>query len=96
MSRIVSPKRTRVVVKVTQEHIDKGERWSPKKDAIARALRAAGLRRWRSGFTSFTVGKFSKRVEMPESVKAFVKQFDYDRHTCKPFEFELDIGTARL
>jgi len=96
MSCTVSPPRQRVVVKVTQKHIDDGVCYSPRKDAIARALRAAGLRRWRSGFTSFTVGKYSKRVPMPDSVKEFVRQFDHDRLKCKPFEFEVDLTSARL
>ncbi len=93
MSRF-SP-RNKVVVQVTQKHIDKGQRWSPRKDAISLALRDAGLRRWRSGWTCFSVGKYSKRVPMSAQVKDFIKQFDYDRHTCKPFEFEVDLLAAR-
>jgi hypothetical protein len=92
----VNAPRQKVTVTVTQRHIDKGESWSPKKDAVALALRDAGLRRWRSGFTSFTVGKFSKRVPMPDVVKEFVKQFDYNRTECKPFSFEVDLTQARL
>ncbi len=96
MSRIVSPPRTTVTVNVTQKHINEGQRWSPSKDAIARALHAAGLRRWKSGFRTFTVGKFMKRIEMPVSVQEFVKEFDYDRSKCKPFSFQVDLKAARL
>jgi hypothetical protein len=96
MSRIIQPPRQKVVVKVTQRHINEGQRWSPSKDAVARALRAAGLRRWGSGFTSFTVGKYSKRVPMPDSVKEFIRLYDYDRLKCQPFEFEVDLTLVRL
>ncbi len=96
MSRRVSRPRRFVIVNVTSRDIKRGEQWSPSRDPVARALRRAGLRRWKSGFTSFTVGAFAKRVPMPEQVKEFVKQFDYNPSECKPFSFEIDLTQARL
>lgn len=94
-----SPRRRRslVTVKVTADHIEKGDVTDPVKHPVALALHSAGLRRWNVGGADFVIGKvmgnFTKRKPFPDSVKQFVTFLDNGgaKIEAKPFEFEVAL-----
>ena len=83
-------------VNVTQEHINKGERYSSVSCPIAWALRDAlsvdcyGVNVRASEATWFDNGHW-RRTWLPDTAQHFVVEFDKG-HNMEPFSFELDAN----
>lgn len=79
----------RVLVKVTQDHIDRGEPESCISCPVALAARDVGIRV--DVYAEAVVFHHNyKTVRPPDSVSAFVERFDQNA-TVEPFEFYLEI-----
>jgi hypothetical protein len=92
----------KVTVKVTQEDIDQGYIKCAYSCALARAINILLNRMYRSGITGKefyisqnTNGRNVKRIDLPEEVQDFIRQFDR-MQSVSPFEFEVDIPAKYL
>ena len=93
----------KVVVDVTQEHIDKGEANSPCDCPIALALRDAGIvspsvyDKIGLGTTNadLTSAMADDWIECPSIVSKFVSDFDEYRYV-EPFTFQLEVDDRYL
>lgn len=84
----------RMIVEVTQEDIDNGQRAVPSACPIARAIRknfmGATVNR-----TNVKLDGWGKSTELPQIAKNFVNDFDNGK-PVRPFDFELDLGDFRV
>lgn len=88
---VKKPKTVTVKIDVTQDMIDKGIRGNTSLCPIAKALRAAGLKRPSVGtYAFFDMKKERYQIELPKKALTFITHFDgQGRNAVKPFSFNL-------
>lgn len=81
-----------MIIHVTQEHIDKGERGSCLCCPVALSIEEAGFYAVEAYETIIIVGRSHERkqVHPPPSVGNFIRRFD-NHKPVKPFAFEVDL-----
>lgn len=77
-------------IKVTQEHIDEGEKCSTYSCPISLALVDAGFCNIRVSWQTVKLGRVS--VALPQEASDFIAKFDLS-FPCQPFEFEFGYKT---
>jgi hypothetical protein len=83
-----------MLIEVTQEHIDNGDRESNSRCPIALAMIDAGYNCpfvGNSGVNTFD----HSRVDLPQVAVEFIQNLSSKRNV-KPFSFELDLEAARV
>lgn len=79
-----------IKIKVTEEHIDKGNQADCYSCPIALALKEASQELGTPEVCGYMVYWPKKIGTLPHKAREFIRKFDKDR-TAQPFEFEIDI-----
>lgn len=85
---------SKLTIRVTQEHIDKGHRNSCGKCPVALAMKDAGLGDPQVGVHGFQYlhsdGFWTTGI-LPEYVRDFIRHFD-GAYSVSPFEFDVEVA----
>lgn len=83
-----------MIIRVTQEHINKGVRGSCRNCPVALAMEDAGIYKPRVGIDlSGTINDEKYRWFLPKEVARFMHEFDNLTMNEAPFEFEIPDAT---
>ena len=79
-----------MLIEVTQEDIDNGEKVQADRCAVAIALQRCGFINAHISQSNIVYGVPYKSIETPFAASEFIKHYDANDEV-KPFSFELDI-----
>jgi hypothetical protein len=79
----------KITINVTQEHLDEGVCGDPERCPIALAVKQ------QHGFDvsvgDYGIEYYAWDVRLPHKARDFIREFDFDRPSAKPFTFEIEI-----
>ena len=79
-----------MIIKVTQEHIDKGCKLNTLSCPVALAMEEATGDNWSVGSVFFWLESKKKAIPITIKIRYFIEDFDSGKKVL-PFEFELNI-----